>query len=74
MTEVLYEKLFIYFILGTISDIYILAFVDNSCLLFYLITLALSLIATVFSFIKVKKYTKTQIVKIVLTYKRFIAV
>lgn len=74
MMEAVYEGLFVSFILGAVSSIYFLVFVDNSCHMFYLIILVLSLIATIFSFIETRKYAKTQIVEIILTYKRFIAV
>ena len=64
------------FILGTISSIYFLHenWSNDDLKLFYFITLILSLIATVFSFIEARRYAETQIVEIVLTYKRFIAV
>lgn len=74
MMEAVYEGLFVSFILGAISSIYFLVFVDDSCHSFCLIALALSLIAMVFSFIEARKCAKAQIVEIVLTYKKFIAV
>ena len=76
MMEAVYEGLFVSFILGTISSIYFLHenWSNDDLKLFYFITLILSLIATVFSFIEARRYEETQIVEIVLTYKRFIAV
>lgn len=75
MMEAVYEGLFVSFILGAVSSIYFLC-VNwcNDSRLFYGMTLVLSLIATVFCFIEARRYAETQIVEIVLTYKRFIAV
>lgn len=75
MMQAVYEGLFVSFILCVISSSYFLyVHCSSNICLFYIITLVLSFIATVFCFIEAKRNAETQIVEIILTYKRFIVV